>query len=192
MFLLSIEPHSKHTHTHTPGCFRKENCMERGKKRWKCFSCLGQSLPGDQYLRFPSMKYSVSASRSSCEWQRLALRGTSLCLPGPGPGLSMPLLSWGGSVTVSLPCAPLFLCVCLQRSSLVSVLPHVRLPPCHHRPCPEGEDSPLAEHPRDMDLRASLWLRPPERHVPERGESSGLWEPDALCRRAGPTGVPRG
>lgn len=52
--------------------------MERGKKGWKCFSCLGQSLPGDRYLRFPSMKYSVSASHSSCEWQRPALRGTSV------------------------------------------------------------------------------------------------------------------
>ena len=166
--------------------------MERGKKGWKCFSCLGQSFPEDRYLRFPSMKYSVSASHSSCEWQRPALRGTSLCLRGPGPGLSTPLLSWGGSVTVSLPCALLSLRGCLQRSSLVSVLPHVHLPPCHHRPCPEGEDSPLAEHPRDMDLCASLWLHPPERHVPEWGESSGLWEPDALCGRTGPTGVPRG
>lgn len=168
--------------------------MERRKREWKYFSCLGQSLPDDRYLRFPFMKYSVSASHSFCEWQRLALRSTSLCLPGPVPGLSTPLLSWGGSVTGSLPCAPLSLRVCPQGSSLVSVLPHlhVRLPPYHHRPCPEGEDSPLAEYPRDMDLRASLWLHPPELRVLERGESSRLWGPDALCRRAGPTRVPRG
>ena len=109
MFLPSIQPSSKHTHTHT---HTHEAAVGRKigekKKRVEIFQCLGQSLPEDRYLRFPFMKYSVSASPSSCEWQRRP-SGALLSASPVQAGLSTPLLSWGGSVTVSLPCAPLSL-----------------------------------------------------------------------------------
>ena len=99
--------------------------MERGKRGWQYLSCLGQNLPEDLYLRFHFMKYSVSASHSSCEWQRLAFRDISFYVPILGPGLSVHPPSWCYSVTVSLPFAPLSLHLCPQSSFSVSVLPHL-------------------------------------------------------------------
>ena len=135
-----------HTHTHTC-CSRKEKCTERGKRGWQYLSCLGQNLPEDLYLRFHFMKYSVSASHSSCEWQRLAFRflhSKHLALP-PWPPSSPPVHPPPSSLPpalldVSLPslsfssclaqpfCSCSCCCLLPRRSPPVSPLPRPLLP----------------------------------------------------------------